>query len=53
MIIKEIANRRSVREYKTDEVSETDIIPVGYPEVMPEPRTDKDFDEEKIHKEKW
>ena len=29
------------------------IIPVGYPKEKPEPHTDKDFDEKKIHKERW
>ena len=29
------------------------IIPVGYPENKPEPHADKDFDDKKIHEEKW
>ncbi len=29
------------------------IIPVGYPQNKPEPHTDKDFDDKKIHEEKW
>ena len=29
------------------------IIPVGYPKNKPESHTDKDFDEKKIHKERW
>jgi nitroreductase len=29
------------------------IIPVGYPKKEPEPHTDKDFIDKKIHKEKW
>ncbi|MFH1894465.1 MAG: nitroreductase family protein [Patescibacteria group bacterium] len=29
------------------------IIPVGLPETKPEPRTNKDFDGKKIHKEIW
>jgi nitroreductase len=29
------------------------IIPLGYPETMPEPKTDEDFDLKKIHQEKW
>ena len=29
------------------------IIPVGYPKEKLEPHTDKDFDEKKIHKERW
>ncbi len=29
------------------------IIPVGYPKEKPEPHHDRDFDEKKIHQEKW
>jgi len=29
------------------------IIPVGYPKERPEPHGDQDFDEKKIHKERW
>ena len=29
------------------------IIPVGYPKETPEPHSDSDFREEKIHREKW
>jgi nitroreductase len=29
------------------------IIPVGYPKEKPEPHTNKDFDDKKIHKERW
>lgn len=29
------------------------IIPVGYPKNKPEPHTDKDFDDKRIHEEKW
>jgi nitroreductase len=29
------------------------IIPVGYPKKEPEPHTDKDFDDKKIHEERW
>jgi nitroreductase len=29
------------------------IIPVGYPKKEPEPHTDKNFDNKKIHQERW
>lgn len=29
------------------------IIPVGYPKEEPEPHADQDFDDRKIHKERW
>jgi nitroreductase len=29
------------------------VIPLGYPKETPPPHTDEDFDEEKIHNEKW
>lgn len=29
------------------------IIPVGYPKNKLEPHTDRDFDDKKIHKERW
>jgi len=29
------------------------IIPVAYPQNKPEPHTDRDFDIQKIHKERW
>jgi nitroreductase len=29
------------------------IIPVGYSKKEPEPHTDKDFDDKKIHEERW
>lgn len=29
------------------------IIPVGYPKNKPEPHSDKDFDDKKIHEEHW
>lgn len=29
------------------------IIPIGYPKITPEPKSDSDFDPGKIHLEKW
>jgi len=29
------------------------IIPVGYPEEKPKPYQDEDFDDKKIHQERW
>lgn len=29
------------------------VIPLGYPKETPPPHTDEDFDEERIHNEKW
>ncbi len=31
----------------------TNVIPIGYPKSEPQPHSDKEFDEKKIHAEKW